>query len=239
MGTKGKKGPVIAIDGPSGVGKTTVSRLIAKRLGFRYVDTGAMYRAMALSADASGIDPGDDEALEKFCSAAKIEYDCTSGSISINKVDYTGSIRTRNAAQLASVFSRKRPVRKSLVQYQRALGRGGFIVMEGRDIGTVVFPDADIKFYLDAEPSVRAARRHDDDASNEKSGVETVAKEIEERDRRDRSRRESPLKKAEDAVYIDTTGLDLNDVVQRLMKLIRERLDLGDEDGDGYGDTDS
>jgi len=214
MAAKRTRGPVIAIDGPSGAGKTTVSRLIAEKLSYKYFDTGAMYRAMALSMDASGIDMEDDAAIEKFCRDALINYDASTGAVSINKVDYTGSIRTQEAGRLASIVAKKAPVRKRLVQYQRAVGRDGFLVMEGRDIGTVVFPDAEIKFFLDASERARARRRHTEIESKDGRDIERTSMEITERDRRDISRGNSPLKKAADAIYVDTTGLGLLEVVK-------------------------
>ena len=229
MRTVLKKGLVIAVDGPSGVGKTTVSRLIAEKLGLRYVDTGAMYRAVALAAHGSGgVDIHSDEALENFCLKVKIDYDVPSGRVCVNGVDYTGRTRTQSAGRMASIVSKRTPVRKFLVEYQRTLGKAGSLVMEGRDIGTVVLPDADIKFFLDAKPEVRAGRRHRELSSEGAVLREAVESEIADRDLRDTTREDSPLKKAEDAIYVDTSGLDIEGVAARMLGHIKERLGVGD-----------
>lgn len=217
-----RKRPVIAIDGPAGSGKSSVSRLLAQRLGLDYVDTGAMYRAVALAMHDDGVDTGDDEAVRRFCSGALIEYSAADGSISVNGRPYSGKIRTEEAATLASVASQKAPVRGLLAGYQRTLGSRGGVVMEGRDIGTVVFPDADIKFFIDASPEVRAGRREKE--LQARGDAPLVSRDMEERDRRDASRANSPLKRAEDSIYIDTSSIGIDGVVEKMLQMVRERL---------------
>lgn len=218
-----RKRPVIAIDGPAGSGKSSVSRLLAQRLGLDYVDTGAMYRAVALAMHEDGVDAGDDEAVRRFCSGALIEYSAADGSISVNGRPYSGKIRTEEAATFASTASQKAPVRGLLVNYQRTLGSRGGVVMEGRDIGTVVFPDADMKFFIDASPEVRAGRREKELQAQGMDGP-LVSKGMEERDRRDASRKNSPLKRAEDSIYIDTSSIGIDGVVDMMLQMVRERL---------------
>ena len=224
------RGPVIAIDGPSGVGKTTVSKLVAKKLDFRYVDTGAMYRAVALGAVDEGVNIDDEGELKKFLSRADLSFGGGGERILLNGRDYTKKIREPLSGELASRVSSKKAVREFLVGLQRRLGKEGRVVMEGRDIGTVVFPDADVKVFLDARAAVREKRRH-----GELSGYrfDEVAKGIEERDRRDRERVHSPLRPADDAVYVDTTDMGIEEVAERLLDIIRERFkrkNLGDTD---------
>ncbi|TAN61754.1 (d)CMP kinase [bacterium] len=218
----GKKGAVIAIDGPSGVGKTTVAKLLAKRLNYRYVDTGAMYRAFAVAANTAGIDLNDNDALKAFADKAVVRYGFD-GSISVNNKDLTGLIRTQEAGALASVASSRKSVRDLLVRLQRELGLEGAVVMEGRDIGTVVFPSADVKFFLDASHNERVKRRHLELIAIGLSIKEDVSKEIEQRDKRDTERAESPLTKAEDAVFIDTGALSAEGVVEKMLAIIKEK----------------
>jgi len=228
-GKEKMRGPVIAIDGPSGVGKTTVSKLVAKKLDFRYVDTGAMYRAVALGAVDEGVNIDDEGELKKFLSRADLSFG-GGERILLNGRDYTKKIREPLSGELASRVSSKKAVREFLVGLQRRLGKEGRVVMEGRDIGTVVFPDADVKVFLDARAAVREKRRH-----GELSGYrfDEVAKGIEERDRRDRERVHSPLRPADDAVYVDTTDMGIEEVAERLLNIIKERFkrkNLGDTD---------
>ncbi|MBI5970802.1 MAG: (d)CMP kinase [Deltaproteobacteria bacterium] len=221
-----KKGAVIAIDGPSGVGKTTVSKRVATRLGYRYVDTGAMYRSLALAASDAGVDINSDAALRDYCARVDISYNAA-GNMLLDGVDYSGRIRTEEAASLASITSAKKPVRDFLVACQRRLGDEGDVVMEGRDIGTVVFPDADVKIVLDAPHGVRAERRQKE--FEEKSlAASDVGKKIAERDRRDIERKNSPLKAAADAVVIDTGSLDIDGVVNRILSGIKNRFHIGE-----------
>ncbi|MBI5491307.1 MAG: (d)CMP kinase [Deltaproteobacteria bacterium] len=228
MSGKKRRGPIIAIDGPSGVGKTTVSRLVAEKLGLRYINTGSMYRAFALAASEEGVDLNDVKALEGFCARARITFDEASGNTLINGRDYSDRIRSQTAGELASVVSVKKAVREFLVSFQRRIGSSGSVVMEGRDIGTAVFPDADIKFFLDAPLEVRAGRRHIEVAEKAMASKEAVTSELEKRDRRDIERANSPLKKADDAIYIDTGELEAGDVARLILVKIGERLKVGD-----------
>ena len=225
-------GFVIAIDGPSGVGKTTVSKLVAEELNFRYVDTGAMYRAVAVAADAAGVDADDDVALQEFCAGVELEFfdgdSIRADGIRLNGEDLTERIREPGAGPLASLYSSKSVVRELLVAVQRRLGSLGGVVMEGRDIGTVVFPAAAVKIFLDAPAVVRAGRRRGDFVNAGKGGDEVNIKKVErdlvERDERDTSRTDSPLKCAEDAVHVDTGALTCDGVVRRVIEIIREKI---------------
>lgn len=223
---KPKRSLVVTIDGPSGVGKTTVSTRLAELLGLRYVNTGAMYRALALSAHEAGVDIESAEALEEFCSGLEIRYDTSSGRVFVNGEDKTGEIRSLSAGRLASIVSSKTPVRKFLVAYQRSLALGGSLVMEGRDIGTVVLPDADLKIFLDASHAVRARRRHLELETGLSS--EQVSEEINARDVRDAGRADSPLRKADGAICIDTGSLDIDGVIKSILDCIEERFGLED-----------
>ncbi len=219
-----KKKLVIAIDGPGGVGKSTIARLAARALGILYVNTGAMYRAIALAARDEGIDAGDDAGMERFCGGAVVVYEPASETISVNGRDYTEEIKTESAGSLASIASQKRPVRELLVRLQREFGAKNSVVMEGRDIGTIVFPDATVKFFLDAPLDIRAGRRELE--LREKSGNlahSSVLQEIRGRDARDSNRKDSPLQTAPDAVCIDTGGLTIDMVLEKVLKEIRKR----------------
>jgi len=217
--TRGR--PVIAIDGPSGVGKSTVARSLADKLGFRYINTGAMYRALALAADEAGIDVADNESMKEFCASVRLGFDKAKNAIIINNGDFSAEVKTQKAGSLASVSSANPSVRELLVSFQRSLGKDGGIVMEGRDIGTVVFPDAELKIFLDASLEVRAERRHLE-LKGERETKADVSAEIQERDRRDTERKESPLKMAEDAVRIDTSELGIFDVVEMAFDCARK-----------------
>lgn len=222
-----KKGPVIAIDGPGGVGKSSVSRRLAESLGFKYINTGAMYRAFALAAKESWVDFKDDLNLQDYCRDINIEYSAETGRIIIDGTDYTEKVKTDQAGELASKVSTKPSVRACLSACQRMLGEEGRVVIEGRDIGTVIFPDADVKIFLDATHEVRSKRRQ---LELGKDGAEAsrVSSGLEERDKRDSERKEAPLKMADDAVLIDTSDLTLDEVVQKALKIVNERLSVGD-----------
>ncbi|HEY4706203.1 MAG TPA: (d)CMP kinase [Thermodesulfobacteriota bacterium] len=223
-----KKGPVIAIDGPGGVGKTTVSKRVAEALGFRYINTGAMYRALALAAKESWVDLTSDVLLQEFCAGMDLRYDVDTGRVEVDGTDYTDRLRTEQAGELASKVSVKKSVREYLVAYQRRLGEEGRVVMEGRDIGTVVFPDADVKIFLDALHEVRAERRHLELVEKGHAPSNAVGSDLAGRDRRDSEREVSPLKTADDAVRIDTSSADIDGVVGMVLKAVDERLGRGD-----------
>jgi cytidylate kinase len=220
-----KKQITIAIDGPAGAGKSTVARRVAARLGFLYIDTGAMYRAVALWALRTNTATSDMHRLEQLAMEAQIEFVSGEGTVLLNGEDVTAAIRTTEISAAASEISRIPAVRRALVAKQRDMGRAGSVVMEGRDIGTVVFPDAGVKIFLDAHPEERAGRR----AAEAALPPELITRELAERDERDRSRPESPLVQAPDAVYVDTTGLSIDDVEAALLRIIRERTSNGRE----------
>lgn len=225
METKVPFRSVIAIDGPSGAGKGSVSRAIARALGCRYVDTGAMYRAVTWLAIQEGLSLDDEAALSALAGRAQLTLEET--TVTVEGHDVTSAIRTREIDAAAARVARMPDVRAVLVARQRAYAADGRIVMEGRDIGTTVFPEADVKLYLDASPGERAARRASDPARE--SGISDVslsdvASALEARDRSDRTRQISPLAMADDAVLVDTTGVPLEGVVERVLAIVRERL---------------
>src|SRR6202161_1760869 len=193
IATTARKTIIIAIDGPAGAGKSTIARSLARRLGFTYIDTGAMYRAVALWALRAGFDLDDLHRLEQLAREARIEFD--GDRVLLNGEDVTAAFREPEVTQAASKVSIAPGVRKALREEQRRIGSLQSVVMEGRDIGTVVFPDAQVKIYLDAAPEVRAVRR----ASETGAAVAEIAQEIAERDHRDRTRTEAPLTQAPDA----------------------------------------
>ena len=213
---------MIAIDGPSGAGKGTVARAVASRLGYRHVDTGAMYRAVAWLALERGVALDDQAAVSALASGVTLEL--ADGVVRIAGHDVTQAIRTPAIDRGAAAVARIPGVRRALVERQRALGSSGGIVMEGRDIGTVVFPEADVKVYLDADPAERARRRAADPAhAGGATGLPAVASAMADRDRLDTTRTTSPLIIAPDAVRVDTTTLDINGVVERVMRIVEER----------------
>jgi cytidylate kinase len=223
----GVKRLTIAIDGPSGAGKSTVARSLARRLGYVYIDTGAMYRSLALRVKEKGISPGDELALNPLALSLHIHF-VTEGEqthVFCDGEDITEAIRTPEMSRLASSISKERGVREALVQMQREMGKEGGVVLEGRDIGTVVFPNADVKFYLDAESNERIRRRYDEMVEK---GVNVDFKETQEellqRDHNDTHRIHSPLKKATDAVFIDSTHRSVEEVVEEMVRVIKERI---------------
>lgn len=216
---------VVAIDGPAGAGKSTIARRAAAALAFVYIDTGAMYRAVALLAARRGVDLSDAARLEELARAARIEFSPGSARVLLDGEDVSEAIRRPEISPAASKVSVFPGVRRALVEKQRQIGASANVVMEGRDIGSVVFPDAEVKIYLDADPGVRAARRVRELAEKgETLDRAAVEREIRERDRRDSTRADSPLVRAADAVYVDTTGLDLDQVEQAILKVVRERI---------------
>jgi CMP/dCMP kinase len=221
---------VVAIDGPAGAGKSTIARAVARRLGYIYIDTGAMYRAVALWAVRSGIEPDDPHKVDELARHARIEFTAGSGSVLLNGEDVTEAIRQPAMSDAASRASKLPGVRRAMVDLQREMAAGSSVVMEGRDIGTVVFPDATVKIFLDANPGVRAARRTEElRGKGIEVGVEAIAQEMADRDRRDRTRTEAPLVQAPDAIYVDTTGLTIEEVEEAVLKIIRGRVSNGKE----------
>ncbi len=221
-----RRRPVVAIDGPTAAGKSTVARALAARLGFQYVDTGAMYRAVALAAARRGVDPHDATALTAMAASLAIEFRSTPGGVGIvlDGEDVTGAIRAPEVSAASSIVSAVPGVRAALVARQQALGAEGGIVMEGRDIGTAVFPDAEVKVFLSADLEARARRRQ---AELEARGVEVALEEVRrqeaQRDARDATRAHSPLRPADDAVILDTTLLTSEQVVATIIQLVKER----------------
>ena len=215
---------VIAIDGPSGAGKSTAGRILARRLGYVFLDTGAMYRALALMALRRGV-PFDAEGdLAALARAARIELAPDGDAVSLDGEDVTAAIRSREVSAAASKVSVHPAVRREMVARQREMGRAGGVVLDGRDIGTAVFPDADVKFYVDADPAQRARRRHEElAAAGVDSDLRAIEEEIRHRDLADTTRTDSPLTRARDAVHVDTTGLPPEAVVERLLEVVEDR----------------
>lgn len=214
---------IVAIDGPSGAGKGTVAKAVADALGIRHVDTGAMYRAVAWKALEEQLPLDDEQAIAGVASRAQISVD--SGRVSIDGHDVTRAVRTTEIDNATTSVARLPRVREILVARQRAYGADAGVVMEGRDIGTVVFPDADVKIYLDASAEERARRRAADSAhTSGQAGQAAVAQAIDARDRSDMSRAVSPLTLAPGAEYIDTTGMPIDAVVAKVMAVVQRSL---------------
>ncbi len=213
---------LITIDGPAGAGKTTVSRGLAAKLGYRYVDTGALYRAVAHEALRKGISPQDDSNLRRLCAGLKVTLkESPQGlRLMVNRRDITEAIRAPGIAMAASTASAQPSVRAYLLGLQRQLGKKRAAVFEGRDMGTVVFPDADVKFFLDADPRVRAMRRFKEMQHPPHMTLEEVEEEMRQRDHADRSRALAPLKAAPDAIRIDASHLSQEEVIRQMLGYI-------------------
>ena len=214
------RGLVIAIDGPSGAGKSTAGRIVAERLGYVFLDTGAMYRALALAALRARLSLDDAAALAELARRARIEL-TPGGAVILDGEDVTGSLRTREVSTAASQVSVHPAVRRVMVAQQQQLGRLGGVVMDGRDIGTAVFPDADVKFYVHADPARRAVRRRQELAdAGIHAELDAIETDIRERDHADSTRADSPLTRAADAIDVDTTDIALDDVVSRMLAAV-------------------
>ena len=218
----------IAIDGPAGAGKSTVARMLARRLGFLYIDTGAMYRAVALKAQRTGMPLSEPDGIAALARAARIRFRAGTGGgeqrVFLDGEDVTEAIRAPEVAAHSSAVSAIPGVRSALVALQQTLGAQGGVVMEGRDIGTVVFPNAEVKIFLTASPSERAERRHKDlVARGTAATLEEVRRDQDERDWRDATRSVAPLAPAQDAVIIESDGLTPEDVVEEILARIDAR----------------
>ncbi len=213
---------LITIDGPAGAGKTTVSRELADRLGYRYIDTGALYRGVALAAQSRKTDPQNDAELELLCSELKLDFIRNDKGLRLlsNGADISDLIRTPEITMLASAVSARPVVRHYLLELQRKLGKEKAAVFEGRDMGTVVFPDADIKFFLNASTRERAERRFNELKTNSSQTLDEVQRDIQQRDKNDSTRAVAPLKPAGDAIVIDSTDLTVSQVVERMLSHI-------------------
>ena len=220
----------IAIDGPSGAGKSTLAKMIAERLGFLYVDTGAIYRTVGLWISKNGADPHNAPAVIGLLGAIQIELNYGADGLQhmyLNGEDVTQDIRQHSISAYASAVSAIPQVRAFLLDMQRALARTQNVVMDGRDIGTVVLPDADVKVFLTADPEDRARRRYEELLTRgQQAEYDTVLKDLEERDRNDSTRASAPLRQAEDAILVDTTGNTLEQSFELLLKTVKEHLDV-------------
>ena len=217
-------GLVVAIDGPSGAGKSTAGRALAAQLGYTYIDTGAMYRALALKAGRAGVSLDSEEGLAVLCRASSIQLTDGGRRVLLDGLDVTAEIRSRETSRASSLVSVHPGVRVEMVARQREMGRAGGVVLDGRDIGTAVFPDAEVKFYLDADPGERAQRRLGElRVSGSDVSFDTVEKEVRERDYTDTHRAESPLVRAWDAIALDSTRLSPEEVVERMRAAVRAR----------------
>jgi CMP/dCMP kinase len=216
---------IIAIDGPAGAGKSTIASRLARKLGYVNLESGAMYRALALSAIENDVSLDDDAALVKLAEDLRIKLEPTVGGnrTLLNGQDVSARIRERDVTEAASRVSVHPKVREWMVAHQRAMGAGGGVVMEGRDIGTKVFPDADLKIFLDADPVVREQRRMQQQKIRGEVAA-SVAAELRERDHRDRTRAISPLVAARDAVVIDSTSMSEDEVLQKIEELVNHKL---------------
>jgi len=221
-----KRELIVAVDGPSGSGKSTLSRLLAAALNYINIDTGAMYRSVGLAAHRAGIDPEDDLALAELCQGLAIEF-ARSGAderVLLNGEDVSGAIRTPEMSMMASRVSACSAVREAMGQLQKSMGEQGGVVLEGRDIGTVVFPQAEVKFFLLASAAERGRRRFEElRAKGLQVDLQQTIAEVEERDAADSNRQHAPLVQAEDALVIDTTAMTIDQVLQEMLRMVNER----------------
>ncbi|MDQ0337763.1 cytidylate kinase [Caldalkalibacillus uzonensis] len=220
----------IAIDGPAGAGKSTVAKKVADQLGYLYVDTGAMYRALTWKALQANVDISSGEALLRLLNQCNLELKVESGTLKVmlNNQDITAEIRTRDVTNLVSEVASHQQVREAMVQLQKEMAAKGNVVMDGRDIGTHVIPDAEVKIYLTASIEERARRRYEELLTKgHKASLREIKQEIRDRDRKDKNRETAPLKKAADAVTVDTTGLSIDEVVNRILKIVYQNSKQG------------
>jgi cytidylate kinase len=218
---------IVAIDGPSGAGKSSITKILARRLGYLNIDTGAMFRAVALMSQRAGISCEDDAALARLCETLHIgfERDGENYRVLVNGENVSSAIRTEAVGLLTSCISARKPVREALLKMQREMGAQGGVILEGRDIGTVVFPDAEVKFFLFASPEERGRRRYLElVARGEQVTLEETIEKVVCRDRQDETREHAPLRQAEDAVPVDSTALTLEQVLDFMEKTVKERL---------------
>jgi len=222
----GRRSLIIAIDGPSGAGKSTITRRLADRLGYVHIDTGAMFRAVALAATRAGLENADDESLERLCRGVEINFLRSNGCcrVIVNGEDVTEAIRTPEISSLTSAISARKVVRDFLLTLQRRMGEQGGVILEGRDIGTVVFPDADVKFFLFASVEERGRRRWLElRARGEDVTLEDTVVAVARRDEQDCGREHAPLRRADDAIDIDSTGLSIDEVIALMERVVREK----------------
>jgi CMP/dCMP kinase len=222
---------IIAIDGPSGAGKSTLGRLLARELDLLYIDTGSMYRAVAVAVIDQRVNPQDHAAVGALAEQVDVDLagDPDELTVTLDGQDITDRIRTEEVTEMSSVVSTIPAVRRAMVERQREIGKRG-AVLNGRDIGTVVFPDAHIKFFLTALPQERAERRFNEDrAQDPKADFEETFADMIERDRRDSTRQDSPLRAADDAIMVDSTGLSINEVFEKMIETVRDKTRKGSQ----------
>lgn len=220
-----ENGIIVAIDGPSGAGKSTVGRALAEALKYTYLDTGAMYRALGLRAIEEGVPLSDEEALAVLARKTLIDFTESGRRVLVDGRDVTDAIRTREVTLAASAVAKLSAVRRELVKRQQQLGEKGGVVLDGRDIGSVVFPQAEVKFYLDADAEKRAQRRFEElRASGHEASQSAILEEIRARDHQDMTRKDSPLIRSTDSHYVDTTSLEPAAVVIALLERVHERI---------------
>jgi len=220
-------GVVVAIDGPSGAGKSSITKMLARRLGYLHIDTGAMFRAVALMAQRAGLSCEDDAGLAELCRGLRITFqrEAENCRVLVNGEDVSAAIRSEEVGLLTSCVSARKPVRDALLAMQRAMGEAGGVILEGRDIGTVVFPDAEVKFFLFASAEERGRRRYLELAARgERVTLEETIAKVVCRDRQDEGREHAPLRQAADAVPVDSTALSIEEVLELMESTVKQRL---------------